>query len=589
MLDSLIFNDLKQKLRFGMVGVVNTLVAYLAFVAIYHLLDNYIVASVLSYLVGMLVSYTLNRSFVFKAEASSSQIIPFCVVNFTALACSTLVLHTLVSSFGFIVYLAQVVAIGASMVVNYLGYKKVFTQGVSIQSILGDIRERSGELNALSLVQWGLFVVLLGVTLFNVQMSVVSNIAHDALPYMTSYTEKFVSEGRWINFAFFHTLREIPSPLAVTICDLSIFYFGYLLAKGVRKDTWTALCFGLLVVNVPYFTMLLKWPMTLLPGCFMLALFAHLRSRINPHALLVISGILLFATYPAFYFLMPLLFLSELRKASYFNIFKFLVVWALGYVLGYVVANGLVYAYTYLFSDHASFIHFADWRRSTPSNSVSALIENIGKSVDNFNRNALYLSALTPLLFVPSVCLFIWALKAHFKYTAVVVLVVISIYASVIPFGVTMPLRSGVTLPIGLGMLVLLVDKAWLRTALLVLLFIPFSYQMHDYNYGYTFSRDVMANMLEKNDKQQYLTQPENFDEILFHVDQPKTSEFMLQATGSDAFKVPSNLRLHFLYPYLYARDWPRSKMDTIDEERAQITGDITYEVKDKVLHVYIY
>lgn len=587
-LNNLIYTDFKQKIRFGLVGVINTVAAYLAFVVLYQVSDQYILSSILSYFIGMLVSYTLNRRFVFNSEVKKGQFLPFCIVNLTSLGCSTAVLYLLVHYGGVMVYLAQALAVCVSMVINYLGYQKVFTQGVSMQLIAPFLSRDNNQIDWQKVAKWGFFIILAAVTLFNVQMSVVSNIAHDALPYMEGYSDKFVSEGRWINFALFYTLRVVPSPIAVILCDAFIFYFGYRLALGVRKDTWLALCFGLLIVSVPYFTMLFKWPMTLIPGCFMLAFFAHVKDKFNLYALLIVSGILLFATYPAFYFLMPLLFLSSLSRSSYFDVFKFLCVWALGYILGYVVANGLVYAYTYFFLDHGSFIEFASWRRSEPLSSFTGLVENVAKSSGNFERNALYISNLSPWLYLPIALTSLWALKNHMKYTIIVFLVVISIYASVIAMGVTVPLRSGITLPIGLSMMLLLVsNKAW-RTVTLLLLFISFAYQMHDYNSGYTNSRTTMASILEKNDSQGYLKQPNQFKKVVVSVDQAKTSDYMYQLTGSNAFKTLSNLRYHFIQPYLYKQGWLRSKIEVVKASHETIRGEATIKKEGDVLFINI-
>lgn len=587
-LNDLIYTDFKQKLRFGLVGVINTVSAYLAFVAIYQLSGRYLVASVLSYFIGMLISYTLNRSFVFQGEKKAGQFVPFCAVNLTSLACSTGILFILVDYAGVMVYLAQVLAIGVSMVVNYLGYRKVFTQGVVMQDVYSAVQNEQGRVDGWLLTRWLIFALLLATTLYNVQMSVVSDIAHDALPYMSGYSEKFVSEGRWINFALFHTLRALPSSLAVIICNVSLFYFAYKLAIGVRNDKWLALCWALLILNVPYFTMLFKWPMTLIPGCVMLAVFACMKDKLNTSALLMVSGILLFATYPAFYFLIPLLYLSMLREAKWREWFQFVAIWVLGYVLGYLVANCLVYAYTYFFSDQASFIHFANWRRSTPTTDLASLIANVGKSAANFERNALYISELSPWLYLPIAGTFLWALKAHFKYCLMVLLVVFSIYASVLPLGVEVPLRSGVTLPIGLATLILLVDNKLWRGLLLLLLFIPLSYKMHDYNSGYTNTRNVMASIMEANSGRDHFNHPEKFDKVLISVDEPKMTAYMYQATGSNAFKVASNLRYHFIQPYFYKHGWPRSKIEVINDPRVTVQGKTSVKVEGKILYVSI-
>ncbi|SJN56899.1 GtrA family protein [Vibrio ruber] len=126
-LDNRIRPELRQTLRFALVGMLNTGTSYILFVILYQLLGYYLVASILSYMIGMLISFMLNRGFVFKSSARRGQLLPFCVVNLSSLACSTGVLYLLVEQLAMYVYFAQVVAIGVSMTINYLGYRTIFS------------------------------------------------------------------------------------------------------------------------------------------------------------------------------------------------------------------------------------------------------------------------------------------------------------------------------------------------------------------------------------------------------------------------------------------------------------------------------
>ncbi|MDW6093178.1 GtrA family protein [Vibrio rhizosphaerae] len=119
--------EFKQTIRFALVGLINTGTSYILFVILYQILGYYMLASVLSYIGGMLISFILNRGFVFKSTARRGQLLPFCLVNLSSLACSTGVLYLLVEQFAMFVYFAQVVAIGVSMTINYLGYRTIFS------------------------------------------------------------------------------------------------------------------------------------------------------------------------------------------------------------------------------------------------------------------------------------------------------------------------------------------------------------------------------------------------------------------------------------------------------------------------------
>jgi hypothetical protein len=403
---------------------------------------------------------------------------------------------------------------------------------------------------------------------------------------MDQYVDKFTSEGRWINFALFEFLRTIPAVIAVWLCYLFVFIFGYQVCRGMKQAPWLALCFGLVMVNVPYFTMLFKWPMTLIPGTLMLAVFACLRERYNRTTLLLISGVTLFATYPAFYFLMPLLFIRQLSSESYPRLVNFLVIWMIGYGVGYAVAQGTVYAYTALWTDHSQFIQFASWRKSTPTTDFASLVNNIAKSSGNFKRNALYLANLSPLFYLPIAVVALWKLKQQSKYIVVVLLIILSLYASVVVLGVKVPLRSGITLPIGLMMIALLVQHPWERFILLLTLFIPFAYLTHHYNHGYNEKRIMIANILEANDPHGYLKQSDRFKQVIISLDEAKSSRYFYDRTGSQAFQNIIYLRTHYIQPYLYKFGWRKTEIKVEAIERTKIQGKARVTVDGKTVHL---
>lgn len=453
-----------------------------------------------------------------------------------------------------------------------------------IQGLYND----DGRIDPLLVIQWLVLAVFAVVTALNLHLAMSANVAHDALPYMDGYGNKFTTEGRWINFALYYPLHGLSAVIAASLANICIFIFAYKVVMGIKKEYWLVIAVALLIVNIPTFTMLLKWPMTLVPGCFMLALFACCKDKLNASAMLIVAGILLFATYPAFYFLMPLLYLSTLKQASYVEIFKFLCFWILGYVLGYAVANSLVYLYTSMFTDHATFIHFVSWRQQNPINSLSSLVDNVAKSAANFDRLFNYIGQLSLWLYVPIILTALWALVKHFKYTIIIILVVISLYASVVPLGVKVPLRSGVTFPIGMAMLLLLIPNKWWRLLTLLALFIPFAYQTHDYNYTYANTRNVMAEILERNDTYNYLQQPQLFDKVVVSVDKAKMSHYMFEKTQSGAFKTLSNLSSHYIKPYLYQYGWKRVNIDVLDVKRSEIKVETTIKKDGRVLLVSI-
>lgn len=123
----LIIRQLKkyyELLKFGITGVLNTLISMLCYFLLLKLNVYYLLANVISYFVGMTNSYILNRKWVFKSDSSIIKTsIKFCCVNIITLGISTLLLYIFVHNFNFNKAIAQIVTTMIIMVINYLGSK----------------------------------------------------------------------------------------------------------------------------------------------------------------------------------------------------------------------------------------------------------------------------------------------------------------------------------------------------------------------------------------------------------------------------------------------------------------------------------
>ncbi len=124
----------KQLIRFGLVGVINTAVDVLSFIALIYLGIPSLVAIFISTSLGLLCSFTLNRTFVF----GGSQVGTRTVGNFLLVTCFGLwVLQPIIIEGLAIMlnnhselYLSayKLVATGVTMVWNFCWYRsKVFT------------------------------------------------------------------------------------------------------------------------------------------------------------------------------------------------------------------------------------------------------------------------------------------------------------------------------------------------------------------------------------------------------------------------------------------------------------------------------
>ena len=115
-----------QFFKFGIVGFSNTLVSYLVYAALVYLNMPYLLASVFSFVVGVVNSYIWNSRFVFKCGATNKldalKIVgkTFFLYAFTGLVISNLLLVLLVEKFGFDKYVSKLFTLAVTVPLNFL-------------------------------------------------------------------------------------------------------------------------------------------------------------------------------------------------------------------------------------------------------------------------------------------------------------------------------------------------------------------------------------------------------------------------------------------------------------------------------------
>jgi putative flippase GtrA len=116
----------KQMVKFGLVGVLNTGIHYATFYVLFAFFGvHYLYASVIGYLAGLINSYFLNRGWTFQAGAKkkSLEFTQFVLVNLIALGVNLAVLELFVGFGGIRPEVAQIFAILFSLTANFLGNK----------------------------------------------------------------------------------------------------------------------------------------------------------------------------------------------------------------------------------------------------------------------------------------------------------------------------------------------------------------------------------------------------------------------------------------------------------------------------------
>lgn len=120
-----------QFVKFGLVGVVNTALHYVVFLLLFRAMGvPMLLASGLGYTVGLLNSYVMNRAWTFRVVGPrrTAEFVRFVVVNLVAMGANLVALHLLTVA-GLIPEVAQVLAIGGSLVVNFVG-NRIWVFGV---------------------------------------------------------------------------------------------------------------------------------------------------------------------------------------------------------------------------------------------------------------------------------------------------------------------------------------------------------------------------------------------------------------------------------------------------------------------------
>jgi putative flippase GtrA len=118
-------NFIREIITFNIVGIINTGVTYLLYSCLVFTGINYKLALVLDYCAGIALGFTLHRNFTFRhtgkitVQMIVSTIVSYVIVFFVNL----FILSLLVEKFNFNKYVAQFIALCASVALSYTAQK----------------------------------------------------------------------------------------------------------------------------------------------------------------------------------------------------------------------------------------------------------------------------------------------------------------------------------------------------------------------------------------------------------------------------------------------------------------------------------
>lgn len=110
--------------KFCVVGGINTLITLVIFYVLNKVIGlNYLLSSVVGYVIGMFNSYILNKRWTFRDKDKNliPQFIRFSIVNILSLCINLLAMFILVDKLRLDSMLSQIIATGFSTISNYIG------------------------------------------------------------------------------------------------------------------------------------------------------------------------------------------------------------------------------------------------------------------------------------------------------------------------------------------------------------------------------------------------------------------------------------------------------------------------------------
>ena len=282
---------------------------------------------------------------------------------------------------------------------------------------------------------------------------------HDALRYLVDFEDKFASEGRWVLYLLFPVLRWVP-PFPSWLASLALlFAFFFLIARRQSCDRLDSTLIGLIAISSTSLFAQLNWPVTTIPAIVVLLIGYWLRYHVGRFATFMITSVLMFGAVQFGIYVLPLLFLDDLRNKSGGRALATLVAivlnWALGYVLGYAVSQ----LFVFLITGH--WIEIAAWRNPHYATSLTSLLDNLSVNLDLLQSQIFALFPLFDLLALAFVLTALYSAVfaggvrklGHFIPVAILGLAITAAhYVAVAPSGIFIEIRTAWPLFIGVAL-----------------------------------------------------------------------------------------------------------------------------------------
>src|SRR5574344_1817420 len=113
-----------QFIKFGIVGLSNTIISYLVYTILVYFGVYYLISSIIGFIVSVLNSFFWNNKYIFIENKSQSifksLLKTFASYAFTGLVLSNVLLYTAVSFFNISKYIAPLISLGITVPLNFV-------------------------------------------------------------------------------------------------------------------------------------------------------------------------------------------------------------------------------------------------------------------------------------------------------------------------------------------------------------------------------------------------------------------------------------------------------------------------------------
>ncbi|EJR73155.1 hypothetical protein IK7_05827 [Bacillus cereus VD156] len=111
---------MKKFLKFSLIGILNTFITIISYIALVKVGINYLTANCFAYLIGVINSYYWNKNWVFEFKNKEiSLFLKFLIVNIIVLTFNTINLFILVDKLFINKFISQLVSISVGMIMNF--------------------------------------------------------------------------------------------------------------------------------------------------------------------------------------------------------------------------------------------------------------------------------------------------------------------------------------------------------------------------------------------------------------------------------------------------------------------------------------